>query len=162
MQCEKCGDQIMEADVRYTKEVPVDGGGLAVARFCSVECINREEEFTEDEIESLLRSAGYGDPPEPDYKWEAVIHSGVDDVYAAGTLPGEHFLIFEHTERHYDIEVYYEAREQLWEVVFYTYDETDDGEKVGLEDLAKRHTGVFQRALHHAENYMEQVENGEV
>lgn len=162
MECETCGESILDGDVRYLKEIPLERGGTGIVRFCSVECINREEEFTEEEIESLLRSAGYGDPPEPEYKWEAVVNSGISNRHGTHTSEGEYFIQFQHTERTYDIEIFHQATEQLWEVVLWTYDEDEDGEKLGIDQHSKRHTGVFQRALFHAEDYMDSVEAGEV
>jgi hypothetical protein len=111
---------------------------------------------------TLLRSAGYGDPPEPEYKWEGVVNSGVSNRHAALTAEGEYFIQLQHTQETYDIEIYHEAVEQIGEVVLWTYDESEEGEKLGMERHSKRHTGVFQRALFHAENYVESVEAGDV
>lgn len=163
MTCANCGDAIdSSTNTYYDAVTPVEGGGKATQRFCSVKCLNEDVGFSDDEIESLMRQAGYEVPPDYDFEWAAHVKSNIDDLVMQNSGDeGEFFILLEHAEKDYDVEMYHDPEEKLFEVVLYTYDVVE-GEKVGLEDVEKQYTAVFQRALARAENFMEKVEEDEV
>lgn len=45
-------------------------------------------------------------------------------------------------------------------MVLYTYTITEEGEKMGLEDVRKQKTGLMQWTLQYVEKYQEMVEDG--
>lgn len=162
MTCANCGDAIdSSTNTYYDAVTPVEGGGKATQRYCSVQCLNEDVGYSDDEIESLMRQARYEVPPEYDFEWAGHVRSNIDDVMMTNGGGGEFFLLFVHTEKNYDVEIFHKGAEKLFEVVLYTYDVVE-GEKMGLEEVKTKYTGVLQRALAYAENYMEQVEEGEV
>lgn len=162
MLCANCEENINpESDTHYIQTTPIRGGGHTVDEYCSVACLNAQVGFSDAEIESLMREAGYEVPPEYDFEWAGIVQSNIEDLHRHRGDNGEFFLLFEHTERNYDVEVYHKPHEKLFEVVLYTYD-MEHGEKMGLEELKKTHTGVMQRALSYAEGYMETVEENQI
>lgn len=156
MDCANCGDAIdASSDAYYESIIPVEGSGQTTETFCSVRCLNAEVGFTDEEIKSLMRQEGYEIPPEHDFEWAARLNSEIDSL-AMGISHDEYWLLFEHTTKNYDVEIYHDPDEKLYEIVLYTY-ELVDGEKMGLENVKKSKTGVFHRALAYAERYFESV-----
>lgn len=164
MDCVNCGDEIdADTDTRYEQVTPVSGAGQTTDEFCSVSCLNEDVGFTDEDIEALMRQNGYDMPPEYDFDWVGHVESQIENPLAyRSNTEGEYFLIFESVQKDYDVEVYHDTEERLFEVILYTYDVTDGGEKVGLTDVKEQKTGLMQRALSYAENYMEMVDEGRV
>lgn len=160
MRCANCGDEILDRDTRYEKITPVEGGGQTMDRHCSIACMNADVGFTDDEIEALMRQEGYEIPPDRDHSW-AVYPNSFVDVLDSTVKAEEYYLIFEHIERNFDVELRYVPLEELYEIALYSYD-LEDGDKIGLEDQAVERTAPFQRALGYAESFMEMVEDRRV
>lgn len=162
MRCTTCDDPLNPSDTRYEAVTPVEGGGQTTSEYCSVACLNQDVGFDDEDIESLMRQAGYEVPPDLNSSWLLIQESEIDDLhFDSYPYNGEYFQVFDHVEKNYSIEVYHEPAEQLYEVVLHTYDVVD-GERVGLEEIDKTYTAVHQRALAYAEEFMDRVEEGRV
>lgn len=162
MECTNCGDAIDPAtDTYYETVTPVvDSGTQTTDEYCSIACQNEDIGFSDDEIESLMRQSGYEVPPDLDSDWFVHLDSEISDLtQQSKPEQSEYFQIFSHVSKNYDIEVFHNTLEQLYEVVLYTYDLDNSGEKIGLEELDKTHTSIHQRAIGHAESYMDRVED---
>jgi hypothetical protein len=162
MYCANCSDEILERATRYEEVTPVDGGGQTVEEYCSVSCLNEDVEFTDEEIKALMRQAGSAVPADHDLEWGGYIQSDIGSLASHTGKEGEYFVLLEHVERDFDVEIFHDPQEQLYEVVLYTYDVSEGGDKVGLEEVKKQYTGMFQRALAYAERMMESVEEYDV
>lgn len=163
MHCSTCGDEIdTRGDTRYETITPIPGGGQTSDSYCSVQCLNEDVGYSDEEIESLMRQAGYEVPPEFDFDWAVRLQSNIDSpLMHSRDGEGEFHILLEHTERDYDIEIFHDSQEKLFEIALYTY-EIVEGEKMGLTDVETNHTGLFQRALAYAESFMKKVEGGSV
>lgn len=162
MDCVNCGDEIdASTDTRYEQVTPVSGAGQTTDEFCSVGCLNEDVGFTDEEIESLMRENGYDMPPEYDFDWVAHTNSNIDNAWRENSgREGQYFVLFESVDEDYDVEIFHDPQEQLYEVVLYTYDLDNNDEKIGLDEVKQQKTGVMQRALSYAEGYMEVVDEG--
>jgi hypothetical protein len=160
MHCANCGDEILEAATRYEEVTPVEGGGQTMEQYCCIACLNEDVGFSGEEIEKIIRQSQYELPTETDFEWAGFVEPQLDSLHRRKDSMGEFYLLFEHVEKDYDVEIFYEAPEELYEVVLYTYD-VDDGQKIGLENVRKEYTGVMQRALAYAEEMMESVQEYE-
>lgn len=163
MECTNCGDDIDPAtDTYYETLTPVvDVGTQKTDEYCSIACQNEDVGYSDDEIESLMRQSGYEVPPDLDSDWVVNLKSELSDLtQRTKREQSEYFTLYSHVTKNYDIEVFFNSLESLYEVVLYTYDvEPESGEKIGLEELEKTHTSIHQRAIAHAESYMDKVED---
>lgn len=163
MECTNCEDAIDPTTDKYYETVTpvVDSGTQTSDEYCSIACQNEDVGFSNDEIESLMRQSGYEVPRDFDSDWVVNLESELDDI-AQQNIPeqSEYFTLYSHVSKNYDIEVFYDTLEQLYEVVLYTYDVVPESrEKIGLEEIEKTHTSIHQRAIAHAESYMDKVED---
>lgn len=162
MECENCGDEIRpESDTRYEQTIPIEGGGQTVKEFCSTGCLNEDVGFTDEEIKALMRQSGYEIPSKQNFEWAGNVVSEIDDLVRHSGEETEWFVLLEHTSKNYDVEVYRDRDDRLFEVNLYEYDMEGD-EKRGYREVERRKTGVVNRALKHAETLMEKVEEGDV
>ena len=162
MECTTCGDEIHpESDTRYEEAIPIEGGGQTVNEFCSTACLNEHVEFTDEEIKSLMRQSGYEIPSKQNFEWSGSVVSEITDLVGHSGGDTGCFILLEHTSENYDVEVYRDPEERLFEVNLYEY-EMEGDEKRGYVEVEKRKTGVLNRALKKAEILMEKVEDGKV
>lgn len=163
MECTNCGDAIdPEQDTYYETLTPVvDAGTQTTDEYCSIACLNEDVGYSDAEIESLMRQSGYDVPPDLDSDWVVNLESELRDLNQQNVPEqSEYFTLYSHVTKNYDIEVFFNSLESLYEVVLYTYDVVpESGEKIGLEELEKTHTSIHQRAIAHAESYMDRVED---
>lgn len=162
MHCESCDDEIVSDDPRYEFVEPHPAGDKRQV-FCSVKCLNAAVAFSDEEIESLMRQKGYDVPPDDPPEWRFDVVSEIRDSQTVKGYRGWEdgwFFLFSHYDEQNDVEIYHDPDEDLYQINVYKWGLTDEGEKIGLTELNRTHTGVMQRALWHAENEMEKVENG--
>jgi len=158
MECANCGDVIGEDDPYYDAVTPIQGGGQTTDEFCSIACLNEDVGFSEEEIESLMRQANYEVPPELDSEWLGIVEPEINDLLMDKTFPqGEFFTLFNHIEKGFDVEIYWDPEERLYEVNLYEYENED---KSDLTRVSQELTSVHQRAVYYARRYMKRVENG--
>ncbi|MCU4801322.1 hypothetical protein OB920_13155 [Halobacteria archaeon HArc-gm2] len=157
MECEHCGDTIADADTRYEEVVPVDGGGQTMDAFCSISCLNRDVGYSQEEIEALMVQEGIDVQPDYESEWTAAVEP--ENVQANRDAQGEHFIALSHVSKEYDVEIFFDPIEKLYEVSVWEYDMVE-GEKMGYDTTSTMRTGVHQRALKHARDYMDRIEDG--
>jgi hypothetical protein len=162
MTCDNCSDEIKTSTDTYYESVTPVAGGQTTKRYCSVQCINEDVGFSDEEIESLMRQAGYEVPSEYDFEWAGDINSNINNLVLSSGGGGEFLISLDHVEKNCSVSVFHKASEQLYEITLRTYEKGEDGEKLGSQDVKTEQTGVFRRALAYAENYMKDVEDRKV
>jgi len=159
MDCVNCGDDIdPPADTRFEQVTPVSGG-QTTDEYCSIACLNEDAGFSQDEIESLMRQAGYEVPPDLESNWMAFAEPEESARNNTAIPQGHHFVAFHHIEKECDVEIYWDHEEALFEVNVWEYD-LIEGEKMGYDTTSTTRTGTHQRAVKHARDYMDAIESG--
>jgi|GEM_PF-6413320 len=152
MNCTNCGDSINSEDTRYEQVTPIESGGQTTDEFCSISCLNENAGFSQEEIESLMRQAGYDIEPDYDRDWYAVVDP--EGKSASAEPEGNHYIAFELVDGDYSVEMMWDEKEAIYEVIVFKFTGSD------YEQEEITHTGTTERAISHARDYMTQIENG--
>jgi hypothetical protein len=163
MNCQNCNEGIEpELDTRYETVTPIDGGGTTTSTYCSVLCLNEDVGFSEDDIQSLMRQARNESPLKIDNPWTVDVVSNLEkeyDTYLEHVHPqSEFFLVFDHLEKDFGIQVRWVIGDEIYHVELYSYEESE-GEATGYETVDEEYTAVTQRAFGYAEEFMNRVES---